>query len=81
LQGHPRVREVRIRGTIAAVELEQPGGYLSEVSRQLRRSCLTRGVLLRPLGPVLYAMPPLGTSPGSLDQIATAMIRAVEALG
>jgi adenosylmethionine-8-amino-7-oxononanoate aminotransferase len=81
LRGHKRVREVRIRGTIAAVELNLPGGYLSEVSRQLRRCCLEREVLLRPLGPVLYALPPLCTSPESLDRIAAAMIQAVDALG
>jgi adenosylmethionine-8-amino-7-oxononanoate aminotransferase len=77
----PRVREVRVKGSIAAVELDAPGGYLADVGRQLRRHCLERGVLLRPLGNVLYAMPPLGTSPASLEQIAAAMRSAVKSLG
>jgi adenosylmethionine-8-amino-7-oxononanoate aminotransferase len=74
----PQVREVRICGSIAAVEMaEQAGGYLAEIGHRLRRSCLEDGVLLRPLGSVLYAMPPLGTSNASLEKIAGAMIRAV----
>ncbi len=80
LRDHPRVREVRIRGSIAAVELNMPGGYLADVGRQLRESCLKEGVLLRPLGSVLYAMPPLGTSEESLEQIARAMTQAIAAL-
>jgi adenosylmethionine-8-amino-7-oxononanoate aminotransferase len=80
LRSHPRVRDVRIRGTIAAIELDVPGGYLADVGRKLRHRCLEEGVLLRPLGSVLYAMPPLCTSQASLEQIAHAMIRAVTAI-
>jgi adenosylmethionine-8-amino-7-oxononanoate aminotransferase len=80
LRDHPHVRDVRIRGTIAAVELNVPGGYLADVGRRLRESCLEDGVLLRPLGNVLYTLPPLGTSKQSLEQIAQAMTRAVAAL-
>jgi adenosylmethionine-8-amino-7-oxononanoate aminotransferase len=78
LRRNGKVRELRIRGTIAAVELCVPGGYLADVGRAMRRRCLAEGVLLRPLGAVLYAMPPLCTSPESLERIAAAMIRAVE---
>lgn len=80
LRGHKRVREVRVRGTIAAVEVDVPGGYLADVGQRMRRTCLERDVLLRPLGNVLYAMPPFCTSDAALEQIAGAMIAAVEAL-
>jgi adenosylmethionine-8-amino-7-oxononanoate aminotransferase len=80
LHGHPRVRDVRVCGSIAAVEVNAPGGYLASVSRQLRNCCLEQGVLLRPLGPVLYAMPPFCASEASLDRIARAMIAAVGSL-
>jgi adenosylmethionine-8-amino-7-oxononanoate aminotransferase len=80
LRHHPRVREVRIRGTIAAVELDVAGGYLADVGRQMRHRCQERGVLLRPLGSVLYAMPPFCTSPASLERIADAMLQAVTSL-
>jgi len=81
LRNHPRVRDVRVCGTIAAVELNVAGGYLADVGRQLRRHCLEHGVLLRPLGSVLYAMPPLRTSTNSLKQIADALLSAVKSLG
>jgi adenosylmethionine-8-amino-7-oxononanoate aminotransferase len=80
LRNEPQVRDVRVRGTIAAVELDVPGGYLADVGRQLRRHCIERGVLLRPLGNVLYAMPPFCTSDASLEQIADAMRGAVRSL-
>jgi adenosylmethionine-8-amino-7-oxononanoate aminotransferase len=80
LQEHPRVREVRFRGSIAAVELDGPGGYLADIGQQLRATCLERGVLLRPLGNVLYAMPPFCTSDDSLEQIASAMIAALHSI-
>jgi adenosylmethionine-8-amino-7-oxononanoate aminotransferase len=76
----PGVREVRVKGSIAAVELDVPGGYLADAGRQMRRACLERGVLLRPLGNVLYAMPPYCTSAGSLEAIADAMRHAVAAV-
>lgn len=75
----PGVREVRIRGSIAAIEMDGSGGYLAEVGTRMRRTALAEGVLLRPLGNVLYAMPPYRTSAGSLDRIAAAMARAVSA--
>ena len=39
------VRQVRICGCIAAVELDVPGGYLANVGRRLRNACLAEGVL------------------------------------
>jgi adenosylmethionine-8-amino-7-oxononanoate aminotransferase len=76
LRAAPQVRQVRVCGSIAAVEFDVPGGYLAEVGRRLRKACLEEGVLLRPLGSVLYAMPPFCTSQRSLEQIARAMIAA-----
>src|SRR5262249_40669598 len=73
-----QVREVRCLGTVAAVELNVPGGYLADVGRKMRQVCLEHGVMLRPLGNVLYAMPPFCTSESSLATIALAMKSAVE---
>ncbi|HJZ55060.1 MAG TPA: adenosylmethionine--8-amino-7-oxononanoate transaminase [Gemmataceae bacterium] len=73
----PGVKDVRIRGLIAAVELDVLGGYFADVGRAMRLACLDRGVLLRPLGNVLYTLPPLCTSDDSLSRIAEAMSHAV----
>ncbi len=75
-----QVKDVRIRGAIAAVELDVPGGYLADAGRALRRRCLEHGVFLRPLGNVLYALPPFGTSHDSLQHIAEAMIASVRGI-
>ena len=65
LAGDPRVEAMRRTGGICAFDLVPPGdaarGYLSELQPKLRAAALERGVLLRPLGNVLYAMPPAST--------------------
>jgi adenosylmethionine---8-amino-7-oxononanoate aminotransferase len=78
LKEHRRAKEVRVCGTIAAVEVDAAGGYLAEAGRRMRETCLARGVLLRPLGSVLYALPPWCTSAESLEKIIAAMRAAVE---
>ncbi|MEB3185424.1 MAG: adenosylmethionine--8-amino-7-oxononanoate transaminase, partial [Cyanobacteriota bacterium] len=66
---HRQVCRPRCRGTIAAFDLavEQPG-YLNAVGRQLQRHCLGAGVYLRPLGHVVYLLPPLCLSDDQLDR-------------
>jgi adenosylmethionine-8-amino-7-oxononanoate transaminase/dethiobiotin synthase len=79
LMDRPNVQDVRIRGTIAAIELRETGGYLASNAPLIHQRCLERGVFLRPLGNVLYAMPPLETSVDSLARIAMAMKEAITA--
>ncbi len=59
LAGHPRLKNLRVTGTIAAMDLvtEHPG-YLNQLSLEIRRRGIEQGLLLRPLGNVLYIMPP-----------------------
>ena len=77
MRSRPGVKDVRIQGTIAAIELDLPGGYLADAGRPIRQVCLERGVYLRPLGNVLYSLPPFRTSRASLEQIADAMEAAL----
>jgi adenosylmethionine-8-amino-7-oxononanoate aminotransferase len=49
---------VRIIGGVGIVELAEDDGYLSDIGPRLYREFLDRGLLLRPLGNVLYFMPP-----------------------
>ncbi len=58
-QNHPAVADIRTVGTVAALELRtNDAGYLSQLGHQLRRFFLEKGVLLRPLGNVVYILPP-----------------------
>jgi adenosylmethionine---8-amino-7-oxononanoate aminotransferase len=68
------VKELRRRGGIVALELESEGGYLASLGERLRAACRRQDVLLRPLGSVLYALPPSSTSESECDLIAAAMI-------
>ncbi|MGQ9590627.1 MAG: adenosylmethionine--8-amino-7-oxononanoate transaminase [Planctomycetota bacterium] len=56
----PAVLDARGIGAIAAVEVRpsESGGYLDPVGARLAEEILARGVLLRPLGNVLYFVPP-----------------------
>ncbi len=74
------VKDVRIRSTIAAIELDTTGGYLADIGRQMRLKAIEEGVFLRPLGNVLYALPPYCTSDASLARIAAAMTKCVGSL-
>jgi len=68
--GREEVAGVRQCGTIAAIELRTPrGGYLSELAPRLYRYFLGRGLLLRPIGNVVYVLPPYCISPDELDGI------------
>jgi len=75
-----RVRDIRGLGSIQAVELEtDDAGYLSDVGPRIRAGSLERGVLLRPLGNVLYAIPPLCLTDDEADRVGETMVEVVEA--
>ena len=59
LRKHSAVADVRQIGTILAVELaaDDPG-YFSKARAALYQFYLDRGILLRPLGNVVYILPP-----------------------
>ena len=59
LADHPRLKNLRVTGTIAAMDIitENPG-YLNELSLEIRKRAIAQRLLLRPLGNVLYIMPP-----------------------
>ncbi len=70
IKSHPAVGEVRRIGTIAAVELKaNDGGYMSQVKPRLYGFFLDAGILLRPLGNVVYVLPPYVISPEDLNYV------------
>jgi len=64
LRDLPLVGDVRVIGGVGIVELvtdkatRSAGGYLDDLGPRLTQDFLNRGLLLRPLGNVLYLMPP-----------------------
>lgn len=74
LRSHPRVLELRHLGGMVAIELRSDRtGYGSELTLRLRAESLQRGVLLRPLGNVLYALPPACTTEAEVAMLAAVM--------
>ena len=70
--------DVRVIGGVAAVELaSKKPGYLNQIGPRLAAAFLDRGLLLRPLGNVVYFMPPFCISESetawALDQIAAVL--------
>jgi len=75
----PNVKEVRQQGMIAAVELQ---GYAPEtrVNLKIFEYCLKRGVFIRPLGPVLYFMPPYVITKDEMTKMVETAYDAVKSL-
>jgi adenosylmethionine-8-amino-7-oxononanoate aminotransferase len=79
LRGLPRVGDVRVIGGVGAVELVSatgshgPDPYLDGIGPRLAAAFLERGVLLRPLGTVLYFMPPYVIEPDEVDWVIAQM--------
>ncbi|HOJ51054.1 MAG TPA: adenosylmethionine--8-amino-7-oxononanoate transaminase [Syntrophales bacterium] len=63
-EGHPHIGEFRQTGMICAIEIVQdrmtkaPFDWTERVGYNVYRLALSRGVILRPLGDVIYFMPP-----------------------
>lgn len=79
--GDGRFANVRQTGTITALDLVVPkGGYLSEVGPRLRAFFRSRDLLIRPLGNVIYLMPPYCVTPADLDHAYEAIAEAADLL-
>ena len=63
-------------------ELNRPmiAGYLSAMRPKLYGFFLERGVLLRPLGNVVYVLPPYVISPDELNHVYDVIVEAVQTL-
>ena len=73
LAGQRAIRGGRVRGGIAAFELGEGEGYMAGDVPAMMRHCLSRGVLLRPLGSTIYAMPPFCITENELDRVFEAI--------
>jgi adenosylmethionine-8-amino-7-oxononanoate aminotransferase len=78
LKGLGGVADVRCLGMIGAVELEPAPGVADPPAQRVRRRMLGKGILLRPLGEVVYLMPPLITPEAVLRRTVRALRESVE---
>jgi adenosylmethionine---8-amino-7-oxononanoate aminotransferase len=84
LEDHPHVAEVRQHGMIVAIELtrnkalREPYPWQERRGLSLYRHALTRGVLLRPIGNVVYFMPPYVITPEEIDLMVEVAREGIE---
>jgi adenosylmethionine-8-amino-7-oxononanoate aminotransferase len=76
LNQHPAVRHARRQGLIFAWDVQSP---LPDFARRYARHALAAGVLLRPIGHTLYAMPPYVISEDEGAFLAQAALQALNA--
>jgi len=82
LKAHPRIRMVRQTGTILAMEWETGTGtsYFSSLRDRLYQYFLEVGIILRPLGNILYILPPYCITNDELNYIYSKIETALEEL-
>jgi adenosylmethionine-8-amino-7-oxononanoate aminotransferase len=68
LWAHPLIANVRGIGGVAVIELRTAkGGYLDDTGPKLTQEFVKRGLLLRPMGNILYFMPPYVITESEVD--------------
>ncbi len=81
---HPHVAEVRQRGMILAIEMvkdkatREPYPWQERRGLRVYQHALSRGVLLRPLGNVIYFMPPYVISEKEIELLARVAWEGIE---
>ena len=82
LQGHSKVSRCRLLGTVAAFDLDVDGtaGYLNPAGPTVKKLAMAHGVFLRPLGQVVYLLPPLCISDEQLQRCYEAIAVALNAI-
>ena len=79
LQNHQLIEDIRQEGTILAIELKvNQSGYNSSIKEDLYKHFISQGVLLRPLGNIIYILPPYCISDEELKQVYKSILSALE---
>lgn len=69
-QGHPKIKRCDVVGTILALEYKaEKNSYFHPLKERLKQFFQQEGILLRPLGNVLYVLPPYCITSQELERI------------
>jgi adenosylmethionine-8-amino-7-oxononanoate aminotransferase len=74
------VEKLRYCGTIMAFDLKTSSGYGSNLSLSLRQQFLERGLLIRPLGDVIYFLPPFCVTEAELKHAYEIVINEIQGI-
>lgn len=75
-----KTAEVRALGSVAAMELTLASGITGDFSPRFRKYCIERGLLVRPLGNVVYLCPPYSVTRDELGTMYEILANAVQSL-
>lgn len=78
IRSNKRLKDVRHLGTILALEFVGEDGYFSKMRNELYQFFISKGILIRPLGNVIYLVPPYCISDEDLDYIYNAIVEFLE---
>lgn len=80
IKTHPQVQDARQTGTILAIEFktDNNSGYFNNLRDHLYRFFLQHGLILRPLGNVVYVLPPYCITDAQLEQVYGAIEQALD---
>lgn len=79
-QNHPKIKEIRVLGVIMAIELKTEDGvaYYGELRNKLYQFFISNGLILRPVGNVVYVLPPYVITNNELEKIYSTLVEAIE---
>jgi adenosylmethionine-8-amino-7-oxononanoate aminotransferase len=80
IEKHPRVKTVRVLGVILALEITRDGAedYYGGFRNRLYNFFLENGVIMRPVGNIVYVLPPYIMSDALLTEVCDVIKKALE---
>lgn len=76
------VKHARCLGTIAIIELsDSNAGYVSTSAQRIYQYCFDRGLYIRPLGNIIYLMPPLCSNAAEITWALGLIKEALDSVG
>jgi adenosylmethionine-8-amino-7-oxononanoate aminotransferase len=80
IKHHPKIKAVRQTGTIVAMEWETGDNtsYFNSLRDKLYQYFLAEGIILRPLGNIIYILPPYCITNAELDYVYSKIEQALE---
>jgi len=80
IKSHPKVKTTRVLGVIFALEIktETQESYYGTMRNKLYNFFIENGVILRPVGNIVYILPPYIISDQQLEKVYTIVEKAVD---
>ena len=80
VNNHPKIKSIRKKGTILALEIktEESTSYFNSMQQKAYQYYLSQGIFLRPLGNIVYVMPPYCITSQELNKVYAVIESSLE---